>query len=146
MEKISKQWHEKIRVGHLTRHDAWTALNSTLMKKLEYPLPALTLEKKDCNNIISSILSGGLPRIGVCKKMARALVYLPTKFQGLGVHDLYISQGLSHIKVLLDSIWQRTTTGRLLTTTIEYLKIEVGLRGSILLHCCDTFGHLAENS
>ena len=47
MKKIAKQWYEKIRVGYLTRYDAWMALNTTVMKKIEYPLPALTLNKKD---------------------------------------------------------------------------------------------------
>ena len=146
MKKIAKQWYEKIRVGHLTRYDAWMALNATVMKKLEYPLPALTLNKKDCQKIMSPILSGGLPRIGVCRTLARALVYAPTKYQGLGVHELYISQRLSHIKNLLDHIWQRTTTGKLLTSTMEYLKIEAGVRGSILLRNYETYGALVEES
>ena len=111
-----------------------------------YCSSVLVLTKKDCNEIMSPILGGGLPKIGVCRTIARELVYTPTKFQGLGIKDLYISQGLSHVKILLDHIWQRTTTGKLLCATIEYLKIEVGLRGSILRQSFDTFGHLAEKS
>ena len=146
MGKVASSWHEKIRVGYLSRGDAWTALNTTVMKKLEYPLLALTLTKEECNKIMSPILQGGLPRIGVCRTMARALVYTPLKYQGLDIKDLYISQGLQHIKALLNHIWRRTTTGTLLRTTMEHLKIEVGLTGSILSNDYQLYGELAEES
>ena len=100
------------------------------MKTIEYPLLALTLTEAECTHIMAPVLMGGLPNIGVCKTMPRSLVYAPLKYQGLDIHNLYTTQGLSHIKGLLNHIWQGTTTGKLLQTSLEYAKIEVGLGGS----------------
>jgi len=127
MREVAEKWNEKVRVGHLTRYDAWLALQSTVMKKLEYPLLALTLSENECTKIMAPILTGGLPKIGVSRSMARSLVYAPIKYQGLAIGNLYITQGLVQVKALLDHIWQGTTTGKLLRTSIEYVKIELGL-------------------
>ena len=116
------------------------------MKKLEYPLLALTLEKEECNKIMSPILMGGLPRIGICRTMARSLVYAPIKYQGLGIQNLYITQGVQHVKAILNHIWQRTTTGSLILMSMEYVKMEVGIRGSIFSKDYEIYGHLAEES
>ena len=32
MRRIVEDWFEKVRVGYLTRFDAWTAFNSTVVK------------------------------------------------------------------------------------------------------------------
>ena len=146
MRKAAASWYDKVRTGHMTRYDAWQALRSTIMKKLEYPLLALTLTKEECNKIMSPILMGTLPRMGVCRTMARALVYTPIKYQGLGVDELYITQGLQHVKALLDHIWRESTTGKLLIISLEYLKLEVGIQGSILTEDYELYGHLAEES
>ena len=118
MEKIATVWYEKVRAGHITRYDAWYALQSTVLKKLEYPLTATTLKEEECDKIMSPILQGGLPRIGICRSMARDLVYTPIKYQGLGVNNLYISQGLSHVKAMMNHVWQKTTTEKLLISTM----------------------------
>ena len=146
MRKIAEVWYEKVRVGHLSRYDAWLALNSTVMKTLQYPLLALTLDEDECNKIMSPILMGGLPKLGVTKSMAHALVYAPLKYQGLELHNLYTTLGLSHITGLLNHIWQRTATGKLLLTSLEYAKIELGIRGSYFNKDYSVYGHLGEDT
>ena len=97
MRHVAEAWYEKVRVGHLSRTDAWLALHSTVLKTLEYPLLALTLSEVDCNKIMAPILTGGLPKMGVSRSMARSLVYAPLKYQGLELHNLYTMQGLVRI-------------------------------------------------
>jgi hypothetical protein len=40
---IAEKWNAYTRAGHLQRHEAWYALNATVMRTLDYPLLALTL-------------------------------------------------------------------------------------------------------
>ena len=68
-------WAEKVRTGVIDRRDAWQALTLTVMKKLEYPLLALTLTKEECNYIMAPVLLSGLPRAGICRNIPRALIY-----------------------------------------------------------------------
>jgi hypothetical protein len=42
--------------------EANAALKTTILKKLEYPLPALTLTEMQCNTIIRPVLSAMLPK------------------------------------------------------------------------------------
>ena len=58
---------EKIKIGIIDRRDAWQALNLTVIKKLEYPLLALTLTEEELNYIIAPVLLSGLPRAGICR-------------------------------------------------------------------------------
>ena len=43
MIDLAKTWGNHMRTGKITRHEAWVALNTTIMRTLIYPLPALKL-------------------------------------------------------------------------------------------------------
>ena len=146
MRRVAEVWYDQIRVGHLSRYDAWSALQSTVMKTLEYPLLALTLTEAECSTIMAPVLTGGLPNIGVSRSMARSLVYAPLKYQGLDIHNLYTTQGLGHIMGLMNHIWQGSPTGNLLRTSLEYAKVELGIRGSYFNKNYDIYGHLGEDT
>ena len=62
MRRVAEVWYDQIRVGHLSRYDAWSALQSTVMKTLEYPLLALTLTEAECSTIMAPVLTGGTPK------------------------------------------------------------------------------------
>ena len=47
---------ERVRTGHLHRHEAWLALNSMVMRSLEYPSSATTLTEKECKDIMWTVL------------------------------------------------------------------------------------------
>ena len=146
MRQVAAKWYDKVRTGHLTRIDAWIALNTTIMKTLEYPLLASTLTKEDCVFIMSPVLQGGLPTMGICRTFPRALVHGPIKYMGLGINDLYTTQGLQHVRAVLDHCWRSTETGKLLRTSIEIGKVETGLRGSLWSYDYSVYGHLCEDT
>ena len=60
--KKSKEWRDNIKAGHLSRDNAWLAIQSTIMKTLEYPLPALMLSKQQCTKIMTPVLEGSLAK------------------------------------------------------------------------------------
>ena len=53
-----------------------------VLKTLEYPILALTLTEAECSKIMAPVRTGGLSNIGICRSMARSLVYGPTKIKG----------------------------------------------------------------
>jgi hypothetical protein len=73
------------------------------MKTLEYPLLALTLTERDCTHIMAPILMGELLACGICHDFPCNIVYAPTKFMGLDLHNLYITMGTLRIINLLSS-------------------------------------------
>ena len=95
MRASNVMWAEKVRTGVIDRRDAWQALTLTVMKKLEYPLIALTLTEKDCIYIMAPILESGLPKAGICRNTPRALIYGNKKHQGFGLHKLHTTMGIN---------------------------------------------------
>ena len=85
----SQQWADRIRAGHLPRSLAWLGLTTTVLKSLEYPLPATTFSEKDCTAILRPVLRAGLSASGIVSTFPRALVHAPLKFQGLGLPHLF---------------------------------------------------------
>jgi len=109
---LAEDWREKIRTGHLSKHDAWMALMTRIMRTMEYPLLALTLTKDQCTHIMAPILSGGLNAIGLCKYLPRIVVYAPIKFQGLGLKFPHTMMGIDHVKMIMEEGQRNSPMGK----------------------------------
>ena len=70
-------WADRVRTGHLSRQDAWTCLQTTIMKQIEYPLLALNLTEDDCKEIEKPLIKIGLPTIGMSTSTLRKMVFGP---------------------------------------------------------------------
>ena len=64
---------------------------------MDYCLPALTLSKKECNEIIKIIKDAGLTDSSICRNFPLDLVHVKIDYIGIGVDNLYIMQGSSQI-------------------------------------------------
>ena len=127
--------------NRMHRRDAWQALTVTIMKKVEYPLLALTLSEAECNFIMAPALLAGLPKSGICRTTPRVLVHGCKEYQGLELHKLHTTMGISHIQALLDNTWSNSVTGKLMRVSLENMKLELGLRGSIFNHNYSMYNH-----
>ena len=121
------EWSDLVRTGHLNRKDARQALDTTIMKSIEYCLPAMTLTSKECQQIMKPILNSGLPNMGICRHFPRDALYGPVQEGGLGMTDIFIYQGTSRIAALQENLAANTITGQLIRTSIEAAKIEIGV-------------------
>jgi hypothetical protein len=75
----------------------------------------------------------GLPCSGIARTFPRALVYGLIEYQGLGIPNLYINQGLSHIeRILKYSHLDDDIPGQLIRASVEQLKLEIGCNGLTL--------------
>ena len=73
MRKAADQWADRIRVGHLKKHETRLALQTMISKKLKYPLLALTLTSASCAHILAPIIQTGLPRARIPSTMPTVL-------------------------------------------------------------------------
>ena len=67
----AEEWRDHINSGHLNKADAWQALETTIMKSLQYPMKALTLTKEECKNIMKPILQAGLQKSSLCLTISK---------------------------------------------------------------------------
>ena len=127
----AEEWRDHINSGHLNKSDAWQALETTIMKSLQYPMKALTLSKDECKNIMKPILQAGLQKSSLCSKYPRDVVFGAQDEAGIGIDDLYIHQGTERICFINEHLQEDTLSGELLRTSIELGKVELGIGRNI---------------
>jgi hypothetical protein len=69
MRSVAVEWRDRLRVGHLTRYEAWTALSSRVMKTLLYAALALTITNGEASHIIAPMVMSGLNAMGMQQHM-----------------------------------------------------------------------------
>jgi len=124
-------WAAKLRIGRSSQAEAWTALHTTISRKLMYPLSALTLTEKECTSILAPAIKVALPKAGISSCISSVVRHAPTQSLGLSVPNLYTTMGTARTSLLIEHCWQKTPTGKLLQVSIENHVLDVGLFGPI---------------
>lgn len=132
MTLTSRQWADRVRAGFLTPNEAWTSFSTTISKKLEYPLLALALTKKECHAIERPMVKQLLASSRVSNSFPRAVFNGPMSLNGLGRTGVYHNQGGQHVEALIRHGPSPSVTGDLLRALIERHNLELGLQTSIL--------------
>jgi Reverse transcriptase (RNA-dependent DNA polymerase) len=119
------RWAEIIKHSGLSRTDVWYSLNTMILKSLEYSMLASTLSQSDLNAVMSCILKVGLSKSGICRTIAREAVYATNKYFGFNINDLYVTQGIRKLRLLLNP--QTFTTRHLISTALDLFCAEAGV-------------------
>jgi hypothetical protein len=104
---------------------------------------ATYLSKAECEKIMRPFLNAGLSASGVVRSMPRAVVWGPLRYQALGIHHLYMTQGVEHLLAILRHATHPTLSGQLLRMTIEEMQLEIGLPRSFLSYPYAQYGPIA---
>ena len=141
----TEEWAKSTKEGRLNPTEAWLSLETTIIKSVEYPLPALTLTEKECKYIMAPALKAGLNASHISNTFPRDVLYGGKKEGGLNLDDIYYSQGISHLQILQQHIDQPTITGDLLRESIEAATLELGYSKNFFLLPFNIFSrHLTE--
>ena len=111
--------------------EARDAIKSTIGRTLEYPLPATAMDKEQCKKINKAFKKCALPKSGIVRSAAEALVYSPEHLLELGLKDIETQQKIAHIKMLLEHGIEETVTGQLIRILCEGVMIEFGVKGDL---------------
>jgi hypothetical protein len=142
----SQRWADRIRSGRLTRPEAWFSLTFCMMKTLEYPLMATSLSKSQCDMIMKPILDAGLSALGINRRLTRAVVYGPKRYQGVGIPDLWTLQGVLKLWLAVAHGDAPTITGCSLRAVLALHTLRLGLPGHLFQQAYDKYSHLATQS
>ena len=144
--KKAEKWRDNIKVGHISRDLAWQAVETTIIKTLEYPLPALLLSEKDCKKIMAPVLEGALSKTSISKSFPIPIRHASRQDGGLNLPDLFVSQGAMKIQKLQQFLGTSTITGKLIKVSLETCILEVGIGRNLFQLDFDKFGHLLTKS
>ena len=127
LQSKAQQWRDNILAGHLNPSLAWQAAQTTIMKTLEYPLPALTLDYDECNKLMQIVKTGLLAKARISRSFPSDALYGPSSEGGLNLNHLYVTQGLLHLEKFVRFLGSDSVTGNLLTVTMELCILESGI-------------------
>ena len=99
---LTTAWADRVRTGHLKQGDAWTYHQTTIQKSLEYPLLATTLSEEQCRKVEQPALTVALHSSSLPSNFPRDILYGPKGKLGLGASRLFTTQGLKHIRAILN--------------------------------------------
>jgi hypothetical protein len=142
MQKWAKNWSQQIKKSTLKDHETHTAMNITIMNKLEYPLVAVTLTRKQCDKIMRTLLTTSLSKAGCNCNFPRKALHGPPTLIGGGVHHIYATLVAKHAQDMMTEALHDSQTGQLIRTSIEQAKLELGLEGRLFNHDFKTVGYL----
>ena len=103
------------------------ALQSTILRTLAYPLPAIRLTKAQCEAIMAPILRYCLPAMGICRNFPRRLVHSTLDYMGLDIRHLFFLQEILRLKDIILHNFNDTLTGKLYRTLMELFFLEMGV-------------------
>ena len=126
MTAQAQTWAEQVRTGFIRREDAYLSLQMTVMKKLEYPLTALSLTEAECKRIEAPIRKQGMPECGIKRSLPHVVVDGPPRSHGLGYKRLFYRWGEKHVEVIMKHGHLPSVTGDLLRACVQRHHLESG--------------------
>ena len=104
--KITK-WVDGLKKSKMSPDQAWMALNTRILKGVEWPLAATLLNKQQCQRILSPLLKAGLREARIQWQIHRDILYSSSKSMGLQFPCLYTTMIIQKAKYLVDNGWKR---------------------------------------
>ena len=121
----------QLRTRYLDRKEAWYAFTVSFMKKLEYPMPAMSLSLQEWDDILKPVLGPLFNRLGIVRNWTTMLFFASSKYYGLDVKHPYFWQHILQMEMLLGEGQRVTPTAALIRITTEDLRLEAGFPGSL---------------
>ena len=146
MIKAVDNWNQIIKASKLPPALNLQALMSKIHRKLMYPLPTLTVDKKDLQSISDRLYWGSLPKCGIVRTFPIQYRHLPYKYQGLQLPDLYIEQESSKLKELISFSYSTSVVWDQLQLGLEALQKMLGLPDIVYNFPYHRFHHMCDHS
>jgi hypothetical protein len=137
---------EELMSSTVWRGESGMAYNSCNMPILVYGTPAMTLARKNCEEIQRPIVNAILPKMGIARSAPRVVVFGTAKFGGIGIMHLAALQGHIILQYLLGNLRCGYATGRFVQMLLEYTQLECGCRGNLLAQDYDKYDREKQNT
>jgi hypothetical protein len=96
------------------------------MPKITFSVPAITLSQMQCTKIQLLAVCAVLSKMHMNRHTARAIVFGPSRYAGLGLPDLYTSASTAQIRLFLGHLRLQDKTADLILIDMSYLQLLTG--------------------
>lgn len=130
--QTAKDFGQNIRQSSLTKQEVLVSYKAIWLPKITYCLPLTTFSLNQCLKIQSPVFQATLPKLGLNRNFPRAVLYGPTRYGGLAFPNLYLEQGIEHIKWLISIFRYPRQITSLMQIYLRYQQLEAGISEYIL--------------
>ena len=131
-----KQSHDlalRLARAHIDRDTARLGYSTIISARLEFPLTVTQFTQAQCDLISSPVLNVCLTKMGYNKHMPREVVYGPKQMGGLGLHDLYIEQGIKAVTALVGHLREPASqTAKMMLVELQWCQVQAGTAINLL--------------
>ncbi|GFH51334.1 hypothetical protein CTEN210_07810 [Chaetoceros tenuissimus] len=131
LKEKAREWAANLKRCNLSQEDTMHALQTTILKVLQYPMLPHSFTDEECRNIMFQALKIALPKTGFSRRLPSEIRQASNKSLGLGIPNLYIHAGTAKVTALVDHLWHDTPTAKLIHVCIEDFLLEAGVFGNI---------------
>lgn len=106
--------------------------NTFYLPAVRYSLPVTSMLAPDLHRVQSLMTATILNKLGYNSHYPHAVAFAPKHVFGLGLIDLRIEQGLTHVQAMLDYVGTDHKVGRVMLISLRHLQLEAGVSFDIL--------------
>ena len=120
---FTKKCHEfdsQMKTAKCNKTSCLNAFNTLFMPTLSYCMMATQFTEKQWDEEIRPAIRATMNAAGMAKNIAHAILYGPLEYQGIGVQNPYIIQGITHIIAFLNKGVCNSSTGKFLRANAEF--------------------------
>ena len=131
LKERSENISQSVASSSITRSQATTAWNSIYIPSIAYPLVATYIDEDSLNKIESRALMAFLPKMGYNRNTARAVIYGPEEYGGLGIKNLYVEQSIEQIKAFMQHTRLDSPLGKTMLINLDWAQLIAGIQKPI---------------
>lgn len=131
LQTIDDKFSTKIVSNSMTAWEAWTAYFTIYLPRIRYTLAITHFTRKELEKIQKGAVRAVLSKIGFNRSTARAVVFAPPWFGGLGMRQLYVEQGVAQLETFIRHIRSETRLGDLIRIALGWLQVQAGISEAI---------------
>jgi len=142
MYKDVLTWNQQIAASKMLPLFNLQALLNRIHRTLAYPLPALTLSKEKLEKLSNKLSSNSIHKCNICRTFPIDFRYLPHKYHGLNLPDLYLEQHMGQIKELISHSTSQGVLGQQIRLSLESIQMELGVNDLFFNYPYNVYNHL----
>jgi hypothetical protein len=124
--KQSQKMAEDLQRAPFDPFDAWMVYESRYRAAIRFPLPVTMFTTTECDSIQKPFIYQLLPKLGINRNTARAVIYGPKRMAGLELMDLRTEQPHLHYQATLGHLRRQDQAGKGILVNLSDLQAEIG--------------------
>ena len=142
-EKVTK-WAKVFQEAKWKKSNAMRAVNTRIMKGIEYPLVATTLTRAQCRKIQRPLVQAIKRALQIQRRLSPEIMHRATEEMGPNVEEVYHIQGRRRLMHIANNAHKEESTGILIRAAHQALILETGIQGNIFEKDHEIWKHCVE--